>query len=115
MCSASGELFGQLDDNGVEKCLSCPFEPMIVHNVEEYVRNDEILCTFVDKDDCILSFVYGNKRSTGELQVWVQERKECPEIGERMSESKDVGVNGGAIDTIILGISSAVLLVFTIV
>merc|ERR1712013_582264 len=55
----SGELFEQVDENGVDKCSLCPFKPEIVEKGEEEVKNDERLCTFIDDDDCRFTFVYG--------------------------------------------------------
>jgi len=80
----SGELFEQVDENGVDKCSLCPFKPEIVEKAEEEVKNDERLCTFIDDDDCRFTFVYGYKNDTGELQVWVQETKECPVVVDIM-------------------------------
>merc|ERR1740123_2927093 len=73
----SGELVGEKDEYGVDKCSLCPFKP-------EIVQKDERLCTFIDDDDCRFTFVYGYKNETGELQVWVQETKECPEVVDIM-------------------------------
>merc|ERR1712158_181749 len=71
----SGELMGEKDEYGVDKCSLCPFKPEIVEKAEDLVQNDERLCTFIDDDDCRFTFVYGYKNETGELQVWVQETK----------------------------------------
>jgi len=84
----SGELFGQqIEVNGVmvDKCEhTCAFRPEIVEKAEELVQNDERLCTFIDDDDCRFTFVYGYRNETGELQVWVQETKECPVVVDIM-------------------------------
>merc|ERR1712117_842526 len=80
----SGELMGQKDEWGVNKCDLCPFKPEIVEKAEDLVQNDERLCTFIDDDDCRFTFVYGYKNETGELQVWVQETKECPVVVDIM-------------------------------
>merc|ERR1712038_1583677 len=48
----SGQLMGEKDENGVDKCSLCPFKPEIVEKAEEEVKNDERLCTFIDDDDC---------------------------------------------------------------
>jgi integrin beta 1 len=75
----SGELFEQVDEFGTDKCSQCPFTPILVERAEDLVQNDERLCTFFDDDYCRFSFVYGF-RNTGELQVWVQETKQCPAV-----------------------------------
>merc|ERR1719447_2120231 len=80
----SGELMGEKDEWGVSKCEMCPFEPIIVEKAEDLVQNDERLCTFIDDDDCRFTFVYGYKNETGQLLVWVQETKECPEVVDIM-------------------------------
>merc|ERR550532_3621377 len=80
----SGELMGEQDEYGVDKCSLCPFKPEIVEKAEDLVQNDERLCTFIDDDDCRFTFVYGYKNETGELQVWVQETKECPVVVDIM-------------------------------
>jgi len=76
----SGELHEQKDEDGVNMCDHCTFEPIIVDKAEETVDNDERICTFIDDDDCRFRFVYGFHNTTGELQVWVQETKECPVV-----------------------------------
>jgi len=81
---SSGELMGEKDEWGVDKCSMCPFKPEIVEKAEDLVQNDERLCTFIDDDDCRFTFVYGYKNETGELQVWVQETKECPVVVDIM-------------------------------
>eukprot|EP00092_Neocalanus_flemingeri_P010016 GFUD01010796.1.p1 GENE.GFUD01010796.1~~GFUD01010796.1.p1 ORF type:complete len:824 (-),score=173.21 GFUD01010796.1:871-3342(-) len=80
----SGELFEQVDEFGVDKCSLCPFKAEVVEKAEELVNTDERLCTFIDDDDCRFTFVYGYKNETGELQVWVQETKECPVVVDIM-------------------------------
>jgi len=83
---------------------------MIVNQVEKYLEKDERLCTFIDDDDCIVQFVYGNKRSTGELQVWVEETKECPVMAEKHSDEG----SGAALGNIMSTICNAVLFIATI-
>eukprot|EP00092_Neocalanus_flemingeri_P016472 GFUD01017825.1.p1 GENE.GFUD01017825.1~~GFUD01017825.1.p1 ORF type:complete len:278 (-),score=51.40 GFUD01017825.1:117-950(-) len=74
----SGELFEQVDEFGVDKCLLCRFTPVIVDKAEEFVQNDERLCIFFDDDDSRITFVYGYQEDTGELQVWVEKTREYP-------------------------------------
>ena len=57
-----------------------------VEKAEEYLVNDHRLCTFIDDDDCRATFVYGYHNATGNLQVWVQETKECPVVVDIMGE-----------------------------
>jgi len=62
--------------------MKCPFDIgnglEIVEKAEEFVHEDERLCTEIDDDDCRFTFVYGYNNKTGQLQVWVQKTKECP-------------------------------------
>jgi len=76
----SGELHEQKDEFGVNLCDLCPFEPELVDKVEDTIENDERICTFIDDDDCRFKFVYGFHNTTGELEVYVQETKECPVV-----------------------------------
>merc|ERR1712001_164849 len=62
----------------------CEFNSIVVPKAEDMVNADERTCTFIDDDDCRFTFVYGYKNETGELQVWVQETKECPEVVDIM-------------------------------
>lgn len=80
----SGELHDQKDEFGVYLCDKCPFEPIVVEKAEEKVVDDERICTFIDDDDCRFTFVYGYRNDTGQLQVWVQETKECPVVVDIM-------------------------------
>ena len=59
------------------KCDRCIFDPISIERAD-YDQHKENLCTFVDDDGCQAEFVYGYINSTGRLQVWVQEPKECP-------------------------------------
>ena len=43
--------------------------------LQEYIVNDERLCSFIDDDDCRATFVYGYNYTNGVLQVWVQNTK----------------------------------------
>ena len=74
----------ETDEFGVLKCSKCLFEVVPVPKAEDYIINDERLCSFIDDDDCRATFVYGYKNDTGELQVWVQETKECPVVVDIM-------------------------------
>lgn len=80
----SGEHWEQYDDFGEEACSKCPFDIgnglEIVEKAEEFVHEDERLCTEIDDDECRFTFVYGYNNKTGQLQVWVQETKECPVV-----------------------------------
>jgi len=69
------------DEDGMPKC---DFKSIVVPKAEDMVNADERTCTFIDDDDCRFTFVYGYKNETGELQVWVQETKECPEVVDIM-------------------------------
>jgi len=89
----SGELVagGQLESGVYTSCTDqdtgeekCPFNVEMVAKAEDQVKGDERTCTFIDDDDCRFTFVYGYKNETGELQVWVQETKECPEVVDIM-------------------------------
>ena len=50
-------------------CDKCIFEPIPVERAEEYVVEDEKLCTFFDDDECQATFVYGYQNKTGKLVV----------------------------------------------
>jgi len=80
----SGDLWEQFDEFGVDQCSKCPFDIEsgleIVEKAEEFVHEDERLCTEIDDDECRFTFVYGYNNKTGQLQVWVQETKECPVV-----------------------------------
>ena len=65
----SGYDFREYDDPPKTKCDLCNFEPIPVERAEEYVLDDEKLCTFFDDDECQATFVYGYSNSTGRLQV----------------------------------------------
>jgi len=80
----SGELHDVKDEYGVYECDKCPFTPIVVEKVEDKIIDKEISCTFLDDDDCRFTFVYGYRNDTGELQVWVQETKECPVVVDIM-------------------------------
>jgi len=109
-CQGSCEELQSCVECSGDDCLLCPFKPMIVNQVEKYLEKDERLCTFIDDDDCIVQFVYGNKRSTGELQVWVEETKECPVMAEKHSDEG----SGAALGNIMSTICNAVLFIATI-
>ena len=47
---------------------------------EDYIIDDERLCTDIDDDQCRFHFVYGYNNQTGKLEVWVQQTKECPQV-----------------------------------
>ncbi len=47
---------------------------------EDLVQDDERLCTFIDDDECRVTFVYGYDNRTGDLFVFAQNTKECPEV-----------------------------------
>ena len=65
----SGYDFREYDVEPKTKCDLCNFEPIPVERAEEYVQDDEKLCTFFDDDECQATFVYGYSNSTGRLQV----------------------------------------------
>merc|ERR1712088_579286 len=90
---------GQYSGKWCEECPTCPgkceelkscvqcqvFQSgELMRTDEDMVNADERTCTFIDDDDCRFTFVYGYKNETGELQVWVQETKECPEVVDIM-------------------------------
>ena len=58
-----------------------------VEKAEDYIIDDERLCTFIDDDECRATFVYGYHNATGRLQVWVQTTKECPVVVDLMGNS----------------------------
>ena len=39
-----------------------------MEKAEDYINEDERLCTFIDDDDCRATFVYGYHNSTGEWE-----------------------------------------------
>ena len=68
-----------------EECHTCPFNLedgslAVVDKSEDFLAEDERLCTEIDEDDCRFTFVYGYNNKTGRLEVWVQESKECPVV-----------------------------------
>ena len=81
---SSGLLHGVRDEWGVEECDKCPFDTdsglEIVEKAEDFIHEDERLCTDLDEDQCRFTFVYGYNNKTGQLQVWVQATKECPQV-----------------------------------
>jgi len=72
------------DEFGDPMCNSCEFKVKAVEKAEEYIINDERLCSFIDDDDCRATFVYGYNYTNGVLQVWVQNTKECPVVVDIM-------------------------------
>lgn len=72
------------DEYGVPLCEKCQFEVTEVEKAEDYILEDERLCSFIDDDDCRATFVYGYHNATGQLQVWVQTTKECPVVVDIM-------------------------------
>lgn len=64
----------------------CTFELIEVEKAEDYIIDDERLCTFIDDDECRATFVYGYHNATGRLQVWVQTTKECPVVVDIMGK-----------------------------
>ena len=58
---------------GVEECSKCPFDLdhglEVVEKAEDYIHEDERLCTDLDDDQCRFTFVYGYNNKTGALQV----------------------------------------------
>jgi len=80
----SGPLMDQTDEYGDPACNSCDFKVKAVEKAEEYIVNDERLCSFIDDDDCRATFVYGYNYTNGVLQVWVQNTKECPVVVDIM-------------------------------
>ena len=40
-----------------------------MEKAEDYIRDDERLCTFIDDDDCRATFVYGHHNTTGEREI----------------------------------------------
>jgi protocadherin alpha len=74
----------EYDTEPKTKCDLCLFEPIEVERAEDYVIEDEKLCTFFDDDECQATFVYGYQNQTGKLVVWVQKTKECPLVVDIM-------------------------------
>jgi len=81
----SGPHMDKTDDYGIPLCDKCEFKVEEVEKAEEYIVEDERLCSFIDDDDCRATFVYGYANATGQLQVWVQKTKECPVVVDIMS------------------------------
>jgi protocadherin alpha len=79
-----GYTYKEYGDSPKTKCDLCNFEPIPVERAEDYVIDDEKLCTFFDDDECQATFVYGYQNQTGELKVWVQKTKECPLVVDIM-------------------------------
>jgi len=72
------------DEDEVHKCDKCPFKPIPVDTVDDKITDDQRLCANnVDDDDCRFTFAYGYTKE-GELEVWVQKTKECPEVVDIM-------------------------------
>jgi integrin beta 1 len=80
----SGPYIDQTDEFGEKLCDKCEFEIIEVEKSEDYLIEDERLCSFIDDDDCRATFVYGYHNATGQLQVWVQTTKECPVVVDIM-------------------------------
>lgn len=80
----SGPYIDETDDVGNPLCMKCNFKITEVEKAEDYIIEDERLCTFIDDDECRATFVYGYHNSTGRLQVWVQTTKECPVVVDIM-------------------------------
>ena len=60
----------EYDEYGVPHCnTKCSFQIQEVDKAEDYIIEDERLCTFIDDDECRATFVYGYHNSTGRLQV----------------------------------------------
>ena len=80
----SGPLHEVRDEWGVEECSKCPFDldhgMEVVEKAEDFIHEDERLCTDLDEDGCRFTFVYGYNNKTGQLEVWVQQTKECPQV-----------------------------------
>jgi len=80
----SGPYHEKYDEYGISLCDKCEFKKIEVEKAEEFIIEDERLCSFIDDDDCRATFVYGYHNLTGELQVWVQTTKECPVVVDIM-------------------------------
>ena len=75
---------GKKDEFGRPLCDKCDFEWKPVSKAEDYLIDDEVSCPFLDDDECQVTFVYGFQNSTGKLQVWIQESKDCPVVVDIM-------------------------------
>ena len=64
-----GSYYPEYDSVPKTKCDLCTFEPIPVERAEDYVVEDEKLCTFFDDDECQATFVYGYQNTTGQLVV----------------------------------------------
>ncbi len=106
----SGPLKDKVDEYGRPACQTqCPFEVtnicifsyllsiansckysflqvIAVEKAEDYLVNDERLCTFIDDDECRATFVYGYHNETGTLLVYAQKTKECPVVVDIMGK-----------------------------
>ena len=50
----------EYDEYGVPHCnTKCSFQIQEVDKAEDYIIEDERLCTFIDDDECRATFVYG--------------------------------------------------------
>ncbi|KRT83202.1 hypothetical protein AMK59_4529 [Oryctes borbonicus] len=83
----------QVFENGPlkkEDCLSncTKFTPDSVDYIEKNQENDEILCTFIDEDDCRFYFVYYFDDQK-KIHVKVQKHRECPPAVIKYPTSKN--------------------------
>ena len=54
----SGPLMDKTDPKTrMQMCELCPFKVIEVEDAEEYIREDERICTFMDDDECRLVLI----------------------------------------------------------
>ena len=65
----SEKYYPEYDSVPKTQCDLCIFELIPVETAEDFVVEDEKLCTFFDEDECQATFVYGYQNTTGKLVV----------------------------------------------
>ena len=58
----------EYDDIKIQ-CDLCAFTPVPVEKAEDYLNDENHICTFFDDDECQATFVYGYNNATGTLEV----------------------------------------------
>ena len=58
-----------VDDSIKTQCDLCAFTPVPVERAEDYLNDENHICTFFDDDECQATFVYGYNNATGTLEV----------------------------------------------
>ena len=67
------EIIDRYDDreytDAKTQCDLCAFTPVPVERAEDYLNDENHICTFFDDDECQATFVYGYNNVTGTLEV----------------------------------------------